>query len=201
MEDQDAKDIVFEAFGEPESRDDIETEAEFRDWVDAQIAEIKTELERKDDEIETKASREDVDTVAQNSAQRHQELRERMELLEAKTTFRGDLRKEGRHQMVLKALLARCQTDDDTDYVTVEGEWVRGMHGEANYNEGIYDLFDEAVSQRTCRKYIDQIAEKYEGCRADGGNPGGFGGGTSKKKLKMDVDEFLAAHSDEWWIP
>jgi hypothetical protein len=187
---------AVEAFG-PDPPSDLDPDSEaYKDWIDEQFAEIKTRLDLVEETVEGElATKEDVDNVAHINAQARSELFERVEELEAKITW-GGAGYDQRIEILLRALVNRArELDDDHVFATVDEHKVSiGEAGDTVTLDGVYQLFEGAVSKRTCRRYMKEIAAKYQGCSLSKTTTGGWGGGSSKMRLTMDVDEFLDAH-------
>lgn len=194
MSEFDTREQIVKAFGES-APDEIESEEQYKDWVDNQFAELKAHLDLLDerqDEIE-----EFVSEVSRSAASGRSDLAERVEHLEEAINSSSN-HADARRERVIQALYNRCQTNDRICYITPSSKVVDGMYGEQRHLDGVYGLFDSGVSKRTCRNYMNQIADEYAGCHTTSPTRGGAGGGSSQLRLKMDVDEFVDQHGDEF---
>lgn len=182
--------------------DDFATDEALREYVDEKLAEILAAADERDDRLDDHDDRlRDLDGLtgalsrrterALDAAERAEERAEDAEQMAAW----GGIGYEERLQTVVNELLTRARRNEGAAHITTSEEDCEDMQGNRYTRPGIHDLFDGAVSERTCRNYIDDLGE-IEGMSAVESQAGGWNGGREQKRLRMHLPTFLDAHGD-----
>jgi hypothetical protein len=169
--------------------DDVEA---LREWLDQKMAEVESTIdaqEARDDALSTKLDRiEDMARTAEERASRAETVAEW-----------GGLGYHDRIEQVVETLVLRARHADGQASITTSETVAEDHQGNRRRRPGVVDLFDDAVSRRTCRRYLDDLAE-LRGLSIRSGDRGGYGGGSEQKRLSIDLATFEAAFGEEWDI-
>ena len=183
--------------------EEFDSDAAYRDYVDAQLADLRSRLddqEARDDaqEARTDAVLRQVEDLRE-TAERASERAERAELVASW----GGLGYDDRLARVVSEVERRAATGAPRTLSGPEGKTtVRRATiatTEVEDRPGVYELFDGAVSRRTCRTYVDDLSE-CAGLSVEDADRGGFGGGATPKRLRLDLSTFRAAYGEEWSV-
>ena len=174
---------------DPDEFDDKEA---FREFVSGQLAELSDRDESQDARLGALSRKvERFRAVAEDAQQR-------AERAEAMAAW-GGLRYEDRLSQVVETLIRRARQSDGKAHITTTEEARKDAQGNRYDRPGVYNLFDGSVSERTCRNYVDVLAG-LDGLYVGDSSPGGWGGGSEPKRLKINLSRFLNAYGPDWSI-
>lgn len=168
---------------------------EYRDYVDEKLAEIEANLDDHDVRLDV------LDTRADALLDAVEDARSRAARAERYAKW-GGLGYEDRLSQVVRTLAQRARNNPKqmggpqgkelsyTDYICPT---------EADGRPGVHELFDGAVSARTCRSYVRDLAA-CDGLSVREPIRGGWGGGSTQMRLCMDYEAFAGAYGEEWQI-
>jgi len=177
-------------------RDDFDSVKTFRDFVDEQLAEIQADADRRDDRLNEQGARvEALSRRTQRALDAAEKAQQRADHAERMAAW-GGLGYEDRIETVVSTLINYARENGGHGFIaTTEHDF--GGEGHRRVRPGIVDLFDGAVSPRTCRTYIDDLGQ-CAGLSVEDRDVGGWGGGSEPKRLKLDLRAFFAAYGSEW---
>lgn len=203
MQTEDAWDRVLETH-EDQIPDEIETEEQLREWVDAHSAYRDVQIDHLEEKIEQleaeAATSDDISQTREFGAKTRKEVRaleRKVEALQRKVTTGGIGKNERLYAIVDELCERAVQAKAEKTTITVDRVKRKDVNGNPYHVDGIYEILDEQVSKRTVRKYIDDLGE-FDGFTVVESSSGGFGGGQTQKKLKFDLSAFRDAYGESW---
>ena len=167
----------------------------YREYVDEKLAEIEGNLDDHDVRLDV------LDTRADALLDAVEDARSRAERAERYAKW-GGLGYDDRLSQVVQTLVHRARNNP---------KQMGGPHGketlytasicptEADRRPGVYEIFDGAISERTCRSYVRDLAA-CDGLSVREPIRGGWGGGSTQMRLCMDYEAFARAYGKEWHI-
>ena len=170
------------------------TEA-YREYVDEKLAEIEANLDDHDVRLDV------LDTRADALLDAVEDARSRADRAERFAKW-GGLGYQDRLSQVVRTLAQRAR-NNPKQTSGPQGKEISHTAGicptEVDGRPGVYELFDGAVSARTCRSYVRDLAA-CDGLSVREPIRGGWGGGSTQMRLCMDYEAFVRAYSDDWDI-
>ncbi|WP_336331123.1 hypothetical protein [Haloarcula sp. CGMCC 1.2071] len=177
-----------------------------REWVEERLGELELTLAETEDRVEDHDARLDAREAHGEALSRKIETVEEQAKRAERLAKWGGLGYEDRLRKVLATLLSRASQNQ---HVTGGPEGHETKHiahitpteeeQESGSRPGVYELFDGAVSARTCRSYVRTLAD-VRGFSVRESSRGGWGGGSSQMVLKLVLEDFHEAHGEEWDI-
>ena len=188
--------------------DDSKTDDGFRDYVDERLAELQLELGETDDRLDDQGARQDaisrkLDAVRE-TADAAQDRAERAERMAAW----GGAGYADRLARVVDVLAVRARnnpamTGGPEGHTTFYADEITPTEQDRDQVDGtrpgVVDVLDGAVSDRTARNYVRDLAD-CAGLSLRDATRGGWGGGSEQMRLRMDLDRFTAAYGSDWSI-
>jgi len=184
--------------------DDFDSEEAYREWVDARLAEIEAAADETADRVDANDDRLDVhearaDALSKRAAraiEKAEDAEKRAKKAEMMASW-GGLAYEDRIERVLTELIQRARRNGGHDWITTSEEVRKNEQADRYHVAGVFDLFSGAVSKRTCRNYIDDLAT-LDGLGTKRADPGGWGGGSKNKRLTLDLSAFVESYGADW---
>jgi hypothetical protein len=184
--------------------DDFDSDEAYREWIDSRLAEIEAaasaatdRADANDDRLDVHEARADaLSAKAERAIEKAENAEERAKEAELKSTW-GGLAYEERIERVLSEVIQRARASGGNDWIATSEEVRQNEQADRYHVPGVFDLFSGAVSKRTCRNSIDDLAT-LDGLGVKHANRGGWGGGSSNKRLTIDLSEFVESYAADW---
>jgi hypothetical protein len=176
-------------------KSEFDSSEEYREYVDEKLAEIEASLDDHDVRLDV------LDTRADALLDAVEDARSRAERAERYAKW-GGLGYDDRLSQVVRTLAQRAR-NNPKQMSGPQGKEVLYTASicptEVDRRPGVYELFDGAVSARTCRSYIRDLAA-CDGLSVREPIRGGWGGGSTQMRLCMDYEAFAEAYGADWEI-
>jgi hypothetical protein len=172
----------------------------FREFVDQRLAEIEAAGAERDDRLDAQGTRADALSRKLDTVREQAKRAERRAKRAEKMAAWGGLGYHERLWQVVETLVRRAERGrmgDLAAHITTGETEHRDEQGNRYARPGVYQLFDGGVSERTCRRYIRDLAQ-VDGLDVEDGDRGGWGGGSTQMRLTIDLPTFRVAYGDDW---
>lgn len=173
--------------------EDFDSEQAYREWIDGKLAEVEQDLQAQDARDDALSAK--IETVRE-VAEDAQERATRAERLQAW----GGVGYDVRLGTVVETLVRRAEAGrmgDGRASIATTTQSLSDEQGNRFERPGVVDLFDGAISERTCRRYVSDLSA-CAGLSTVDPERGGWEGGSEPRRLRIDLSAFIDAYGEDW---